>query len=427
MDYFEQCAAGGRDDEYPMSEEAARPVSYEFAYEALTSAPHEYEGYFGYGVYGPMEAEPVACEAFAVEPYRGSRLRSPSLGRPLKIVCLGPSFELGGVGQQTLSLARYFDPQRARIIRCLVTRGEAKGHRQLQQIGIPVARVTPERLEQASQEADVLLLWGDHFDRGLPAKRPLCVYVAHGESAWTRQGLERSRGVVDHVIAVSERVRRLVCRGFPATTILNGIDTKRLAATQPRQSVRRSLGIRSDDFVVGCVGRMTREKRMELLVEAVAQLPLSYKLLLVGSGPRKTELLQLANDRLPGRFALVSRDEHIGDLYRAMDAFALPSAHEGFGLVVAEAMACRRPVIATCVGAVPEIIVDRVSGLVVNHAAEDFAAAAERLRAYPQWAAGLAAQACDFALRHLNARRMASDYEALLTRLVLANRERQQA
>ncbi|QDT54272.1 Putative teichuronic acid biosynthesis glycosyltransferase TuaC [Caulifigura coniformis] len=416
---FDADMAGGND--YVTGYEQFMSLSYEdlTCQQASTGGQCDYE-----------ELETGTRVGIPIERPRGRRRQIPpvrNLDRPLRIVCLGPSFQLGGVGQQTLSLARYFNPDRARITRCLVTRDDAEGHKRLAGMGIPVETATPSRLERAAEDAEIFLLWGDHFDRTLPQRRPTCVFVAHGESAWTRQGLERSRGVVDHVIAVSERVRGRVCGGFETTTILNGIDPSRLAATRPRQAVRRSLGIRRDEFLVGCVGRMTQEKQMERLISAVALLPRSFKLLLVGSGSRRTELVERASDLIPGRFVIVRPNDHLGDLYRAMDAFAFPSAHEGFGLVVAEAMACRVPVVATCVGAVPEIIENNVSGMVVDSSPEAFADAMKKLAKFPHWAAGMARQAHAFALRRLVARRMASDYETLLSRLVAAKTAAQTA
>jgi len=416
---FDADMTGGND--YATSYEQFMSTSYEglVCQQAEAGGPGDYE-----------ELEPETRIGIPLErPRRRRRQKPPTadVGRPLRIVCLGPSFQLGGVGQQTLSLARYFHPNRARITRCLVTRDDADGHRRLAGMGIPVERATPSRLEQAAGEADIFLLWGDHFDRTLPKQRPTCVFVAHGESAWTRQGLERSRGVVDHVIAVSERVRKRVCGGFETTTILNGIDPSRLAATRPRQAVRRSLGIRRDEFLVGCIGRMTQEKQMDRLIDAVALLPRRFKLLLVGGGTRRTELVDRASDMIPGRFVIVRPNDHLGDLYRAMDAFAFPSAHEGFGLVVAEAMACRVPVIATCVGAVPEMIENNVSGMIVDPSPQAFADAVKKLAKFPHWADGMARQAHSFALRRLIARRMASEYETLFTQLVAARTAAQTA
>ena len=163
---------------------------------------------------------------------------------------------------------------------------------------------------------------------------------------------------------------------------------------------------------------MTSEKRMDLLIDAVATLPRKFKLLLVGYGPRRAELLERANDRIPGRYVFVTADDYLGDYYRAMDAFALVSAHEGFGLVIAEAMFCGRPVIATDVGCVPEVLADRISGLVVESNVDSIAVAARRLAEHPSWAAGVAAEGEAFAHVHLHARRMAREYEDLLIRLV---------
>jgi glycosyltransferase involved in cell wall biosynthesis len=80
-------------------------------------------------------------------------------------------------------------------------------------------------------------------------------------------------------------------------------------------------------------------------------------------------------------------------------------------------MMCERPLIVTPVGAVPELIVDRVNGLVVAPTADAVRAAAERLHRHPAWARGMAAEAKAFADRHGHAARMARDYEDLLERL----------
>ena len=134
-------------------------------------------------------------------------------------------------------------------------------------------------------------------------------------------------------------------------------------------------------------------------------------------GMRRAELLDLANDRIPGRYAFVKAQDYLGDYYRAMDAFCLASAHEGFGLVIPEAMLCERPVIATNVGCVPEVLCHRISGLVVDHSAQAFAEAAMHLHSHPAWARGMALEGRAFADRHLHAARMARDYENLLLRL----------
>jgi UDP-glucose:(heptosyl)LPS alpha-1,3-glucosyltransferase len=100
-----------------------------------------------------------------------------------------------------------------------------------------------------------------------------------------------------------------------------------------------------------------------------------------------------------------------------MDAMCLPSEEEGFGLVVLEAMFCDRPVIATPVGCVPDLVRDRVNGLVVDGSAEEIAAVATLLERHPSWARGLAAEGRATAELCGHARVMARAYENLFLRL----------
>ncbi len=346
-----------------------------------------------------------------------NKTHRPCPSRPLRVICVGPSFQIGGVEQHTVSLAKFLDPRRVTLVKSLVTNSE--NYHQASAVGLPfpVAPCTPAELEQAAGECDVLLMWGEGFNGRLGKHRPIGVYLAHGESPWTRLGLEGCSTVVDHVIAVSSRVKQRVCQGFPTTTILNGIDASRLGKTRSRDAMRQKFGFGPDDFILGSIGRFTREKQMHLLIEAVAQLPRPFKLLLVGYGPRRTELLDLANERIPGRYAFATADNYLGDYYGAMDAFGLVSSHEGFGLVIAEAMLCERPVIATNVGCVPEVIRDRISGVVVDPCADSIACAVRTLQQHPQWAKGIAAEGHTFADAQLHASRMARDYEDLLWRL----------
>ena len=242
----------------------------------------------------------------------------------------------------------------------------------------------------------------------------LCVFVAHGEGYWTQQILEGCKPVIDHVIAVSRRVKERVAHGLPTTVIPNGVDWAHLARTRPAAAVREDLGFRADDFVVGYVGRFSDEKRPHLLIDAVALLPAPFKALFVGWGPLGGRLLEYANARIPGRYAFVRAANDVGDCYAALDALCLPSAEEGFGLVVLEAMLCERPVIATQVGCVPDLIIDRVNGLVVAGTPESIRAAALLLRGNPAWARGLAAQGRADAEARGQARTMARAYEDLL-------------
>ena len=354
--------------------------------------------------------------------------RDELANRPLRIIHVGPCLGAGGTEVWLMSLSRFLDPGRARIVKAIVTVEQLVDRNFAKQIDIPIEIGREEAVRRAAKECDILVFWGESFLTDWladPAHRPpVCVFVAHGEGDWTREVLDRGAPVIDHVVAVSARVRDKVCHGFPATTILNGVDTARLARTRSRESVRASLGFRPEDFVIGYLGRFSPEKRPEALVRAVSLLPREFKALLVGYGDLRPSLLELANGRIPGRFAFSMADNYLGDYYAAMDAFCLPSSEEGFGLVLLEAMLCNLPVITSSVGCVPEMIVDRVNGLVVDGTPDSIARAALLLRAHPHWSAGLALQGFSHANEHGHARRMAIEYEQLFSRLVWERRNR---
>lgn len=364
-------------------------------------------------------ADVAADVAAPVASRTGAPSKSPSptaQSRPLQIASVGPSFAIGGVEQHLAALAKFLDPSVAVIKQCLVTDPARLDANTARALGpaVTVRACGKENLRDAVRDMDVVLAWGESFNHCFDPDGPTVVYIAHGDCWWTRKGLEGSAQVVHHVIAVSSRVQQRQCAGFPSTVILNGVDTSRLSRCRPPGELRSELGLRDDDFVIGTVGRMTGEKQMHLLIEAVRLLPANFKLLLVGGGPRQAELLAQANDLIPGRYALRRVNDFLGDYYGAMDAFALVSAHEGFGLVIAEAMHCGRPVIATDVGCVGEVITHRVSGLVVQPDPHDIAAAAELIHQHPHWARGMAAESRAIAECRLQAKQMSEQYGRVL-------------
>jgi glycosyltransferase involved in cell wall biosynthesis len=356
--------------------------------------------------------------SFGMAGPKGAVRPVPSLlDRPLRAVHVGPCFVRGGAEQQVIDLAHFLNPNRVHLQKCIVTMASLVDPRVRDDMPAPVIVGGRNLVRQAANECDVLLFWGMGLDEWLADCRPrLCVYLAHGDGAWSRNLLAASAGVTDHVIAVSRRVQDQVCRGFPSTVIFNGVNAARLAQSRSRRDVRASLGFTEQDFVLGYVGRFAPEKRVHYLLHAVAELPRHFKALLVGWGELEVELLQLANRLIPGRFAFTTVHDHLGDFYQAIDALCLLSTQEGFALVILEAMMCERPVIATSVGSVPEIIRDRVNGLIVDDI-PSVCQAAQLLQEHPHWARGVAAEAKAYAQQHGHALRMAGQYEDLLEQL----------
>lgn len=344
---------------------------------------------------------------------------SAAPARPLRVTHVGQSMVRAGIENWLKGLMRFLDRRRVQVVKCIATAANEIDPSVAAEMGVPVEVGGADCVRRAAHDSDVLLCWGPR-DLGqwlAPLPPKLCVFVAHGEGYWTRQILEGCKPVIDHVIAVSRRVKDRVADGLPTTVIPNGVDLAHLARTRPSAAVREELGFQSDDFVLGYVGRFSDEKRPHLLVDAVARLPAPFKALFVGWGPLGSRLLEYANACIPGRYAFVKATNDIGDYYAALDALCLPSSEEGFGLVILEAMLCERPILATPVGCVPDTIVDRVNGLVVAGTPESIRDAALLLRGNPAWARGLAAQGRMDAEARGQARTMARAYENLLLRL----------
>jgi hypothetical protein len=384
--------------------------------------------------YGAGDAKAAAQAPYAlgvgrpsVCAYSGSLSQPGQLGigrspgaplRPLRVIHVAQYMVRAGVDSWLKALIRASDPASLRWLRCIVTSdiGDAEVMREL---GVPVEVGQASAVRRAAQDCDVLLVSSPaELGEWLGELRPgLCVFVTHGDSHWSRKILEQSRPVIDHVIAVSRRARDAVSHDFPCSVIYNGVDAAHLTSSRPACEVRTALGFSSGDFVVGYVGRFASEKRPEAILEAVATLPRRFKALLVGWGPLRHKLMDLANHLLPGRYAFVRADRDLGDLYRSMDALCLASESEGFGLVLLEAMLCGTPVISGRIGFAPEKLTHRINGLVVDGGPASIARAAQLLARHPRWAAALAQEGQRLAEQFGYATRMCREYEDLLHRL----------
>ena len=130
------------------------------------------------------------------------------------------------------------------------------------------------------------------------------------------------------------------------------------AAMLARDEARRALGVPSDRYLVGWVGRLSREKGPDVLVEALALLAdLPFIAALIGAGPDLGRLQARAADlELANRVRWPGLMPDAGRLFAAFDVFLLSSRTEGTPIVLFEAMAAGVPVVATRVGGVPGVI-----------------------------------------------------------------------
>jgi len=170
--------------------------------------------------------------------------------------------------------------------------------------------------------------------------------------------------------------------------------------------------------IVGSVGRLSHEKGFDILLRAIPHLP-EATLVLVGDGPDRIGLERMARELgVAERVRMVGWEDDPRPWLPAFDVFVMPSRMEALGLAIIEAMIASRPVVATRVGGIPEVVVDGETGLLVG--AEEPAAIADAvhsLLADPAKRERLGAAGRDRALSSFGLRTMVDSYESLYDEL----------
>jgi glycosyltransferase involved in cell wall biosynthesis len=219
------------------------------------------------------------------------------------------------------------------------------------------------------------------------ARPPVIVHTFHGhvlrgyfDPVRTRFFMETERALARHttkLIAVGPQVRDdLVDLGVaPAdrfAVIRLGIDLEArvLGGDDDRAAMRRIFGLPESRFVVGWIGRMTAIKRVPDVLRAfqgVLEREIDAALVLVGDGPDRVDIERVAAELgIARRTYFVGYQRDVRPYYAMFDTLALPSANEGTPVVAIEALASGRPVVATRVGGVPDVVTHGRDGLLVD-------------------------------------------------------------
>jgi glycosyltransferase involved in cell wall biosynthesis len=268
---------------------------------------------------------------------------------------------------------------------------------------------------------------GPLFYTGLAAiglKIPLIVHTEHGKVNYRRlrtRWLGRlagksvkafyclSQDMADAVAAAGIVPRRKL------RVIRNGIDTAFYAQRRDTAPIRRQLTIPLDAPLIGTVGRLNEIKRQDVLIDAfeivVKNMPEAH-LLLVGDGPQYGALQEQAQRlRLADRVHFAGYQADTTAYLHAMDVFTLTSRSEGMPQALLEACVARKPVVATRVGGIPEVIEHGTTGMLVDPAdAEGLAASLlEVLRDRPR-AEAMARCASEKVINEFDVARMAREY-----------------
>jgi glycosyltransferase involved in cell wall biosynthesis len=350
--------------------------------------------------------EPVAIEPCLLIPPRPPR---PD-GRPVRVVELMATGSTGGAQQQVHSLVSRLDP--ARYVTTVISLGDGRAVRRMRAAGIDirlidepddtlaVRRLTellrtirPDVLHLHMYRAEVVGTRAAFglAEAGLP--RPYVISTVHSSrrrSDEDQELLRRLTPSMDRLIAVSRSIeRKLEAEGRvgpPVELIHNGVDLTRYGQQEPC-TLAQEYGFPEGTPVAGVVARLEPEKGHPTLLEAwtqvIERVP-EARLLVVGEGSRREALeaqareLGLLGEDCQGDSCVGTRHarpgakviftgprDDIPAVTAALDVAVLPSYREAQGLALLEAMALRRPVVASNVGGIPEIVEDGRSGLLV--------------------------------------------------------------
>ncbi len=215
------------------------------------------------------------------------------------------------------------------------------------------------------------------------------IYTAHGWvyleplpfwRRWIYLGMEKiAARLRDATIVLSEKEKKVALRYGTAKknsvfVIPNGIDLTALNFLS-REEARKRLKINNDEIVIGTIANLYKTKGLEYLIEAIKILNIqsagwrtisNIKTVIIGEGDERNNLQTKIKEL--GLENNISLSGSIPDAYKylkAFDIFVLPSVKEGFPYTILEAMAAGLPIVATEVGAIPEILENQKTGVLM--------------------------------------------------------------
>lgn len=180
----------------------------------------------------------------------------------------------------------------------------------------------------------------------------------------------------DKIVAVSQMMKEDIMKYFNVSSyrivvIHNGIDLNKWKKTPLSNALKKEYGIK-DDYIL-FVGRPTKQKGMEYLIEAMDYIDKNIQLVMGAVGADTKEYEEEIGKKIAHKKNILwinklLEEEQYMQLYSNALVFVCPSIYEPFGIINLEAMACQTPVVASAVGGIKEVVLPEKTGLLVEPA-----------------------------------------------------------
>jgi glycosyltransferase involved in cell wall biosynthesis len=236
-----------------------------------------------------------------------------------------------------------------------------------------------------------------------------------------RRTFQAAGGVTACSEDLTQRAIALGATTASTRTIHYGVDVDSFAPRAPDEGLRQRLGaVDGSPLLIVAVGRLVEKKGFRYLIDAAGRLDGAH-VAIVGDGPLRQDLESQARDS-QASVSLVGGLDHVGvsAALAAADVVAVPSVVDGSGNVdglpntLLEALAAGRPVVASAIAGIPEVVTDDVNGLLAPEKDVDaLAAVLARLRDQPELRSRLGAEARRRALRELDWNATAEAFEEI--------------
>jgi glycosyltransferase involved in cell wall biosynthesis len=280
-------------------------------------------------------------------------------------------------------------------------------------------------IETFTPDSNVIGLFAARI-AGVPVRIATHHGYVEGAGEWrkTLHGWMVNHGFCQHLVAVSERVKRMAVdeegvKPERVVVIMNGIDVVKAPDQHTLQRLRVALDVKKDDFIYLTVGRLTVQKGHIYLLEAIPEVlqryPDSTLFLVAGEGHQRDILENRVSQLGLGKFVrFLGNRSDIPALLSIADVFVLPSLWEGLPLALLEAMSVGLPVVATQVEGVDSVVTEGENGyLVPPKDSQALALALIKIREYEEARHSFSKKNTEDVERQFTIERMCSHYESL--------------